>query len=96
MSLGRTVQKASAKRVLASFSAALQSVLPEGFNGAGRSDPVVCREPGQVKAYSTASDQDESAKAPATDNDFLAIANSLKRSMRYLGPWTAGDLSFGL
>ncbi|KAK9824902.1 hypothetical protein WJX74_004800 [Apatococcus lobatus] len=30
------------------------------------------------------------------DNDFLAIANSLKRSMKYLGPWTAGDLSFGL
>ena len=32
----------------------------------------------------------------AGENDFLAIANSLKKSMKYLGPWTAGDLSFGL
>lgn len=95
--MNRSAQFAAATRGVVAVSAVLRNVLPGLLNGPRF--PEMGNAPEELaslRAYGSDPSENGAASPTATENDFLAIANSLKRSMRYLGPWTAGDLSFGL
>lgn len=96
MIFSRPAHFAATTKSLFAVSAAFQHVLSGASIGPSSSQTSVAPdELASLRAYSSESNENRAAQT-ATENDFVAIANSLKRSMRYLGPWTAGDLSFGL
>lgn len=98
MGFSRPAQFAATTRRLDAVSAALRQFVLSGVAIGPRSPQtgVALEELASLRAYSSDPNENRAAQTTATENDFIAIANSLKRSMRYLGPWTAGDLSFGL